>query len=133
VLSERPERFDCREITFTRKKDAKQYASKKAIDWLIEMKYMPSDGSATFPKVPKPSPMPSGSKPSPDVRSYASQVPELCHRLRINLPSYRIEKISAGGSIYRAHADFGNDPRESSIFDIPLSLLAVNVSVVARS
>jgi len=79
---------------------------------------MLSDGSVTFPKVPKPSPISNRNTPSilpsgvtvSGVRSFASQVPELCHRLGINVPHYKIEKISEGESLYRAHADFGNDP-----------------------
>ncbi|KUJ21039.1 uncharacterized protein LY89DRAFT_715327 [Mollisia scopiformis] len=35
-------------VSFSNKKIAKQYASKKAVDWLIANKYMPGDGNVTF-------------------------------------------------------------------------------------
>lgn len=38
-------------IPFSNKKSAKKYASKLAIDWLIDRNYMPADGGVRFPKV----------------------------------------------------------------------------------
>jgi hypothetical protein len=44
---------------FGRKKDAKQYAAKSCIQWLMKSKYMPSDGiHVDFPRGSKPTPTP---------------------------------------------------------------------------
>ena len=44
---------------FGRKKDAKQYAAKSCIQWLMKGEYMPSDGvNVEFPRGTKPTPTP---------------------------------------------------------------------------
>jgi hypothetical protein len=67
--------------SFGRKKDAKQYAAKCCIEWLMEGGHMPSDGvSVEFPKPPKtsrhasstPVPSPAAKKP----RAAATDNPE---------------------------------------------------------
>ncbi|KAH6627857.1 hypothetical protein F5144DRAFT_494892 [Chaetomium tenue] len=61
--------------SFGRKKDAKQYAAKCCVEWLMKGGYMPSDGkSVEFPKPPKtsrhasstPTPTPAAKKPRGD-------------------------------------------------------------------
>ena len=110
-------------MSFSKKKNAKQYASKKAIDWLIKNDFMPADGSVKFPKA-HPLPVvktieqvqlanlsPAGiSKAAPSV-SYASQVPELCIRLGFGMPTYKITKHSENLSLWNGYAHFGSDPR----------------------
>jgi len=116
-------------MSFSKKKDAKKYASKKAVDWLIDRNYMPADGTVRFPKVqqlpqlppkPKVSVQPNNSVPSPSTstlsdsgktKSWASQVPELCTRLGFDIPTYEITKTSETQSFYNGHAHFGGDPR----------------------
>jgi hypothetical protein len=111
-------------ISFSSKKVAKQYAAKKAIDWLIENKYMPSDGSVKFPKpVPPPQPKKVKSQSSdyspagqgitaPGTGpSFASQVPDLCYRLGFSIPKYCITQPIPNTPLWDAYADFGGDPR----------------------
>lgn len=117
LIPEDPQQFGGGQdaITFAAKKPAKQFAAKKAIDWLIANNYMPADGSVRFPK-PKPSSRCNLNSPlSPGVISYAAQVPLLCHRLGFCVPRYIIEPISPASPLYNAHADFGNDPRIDGI------------------
>lgn len=106
-------------ISFTKKKDAKQYASKKAIDWLIENKYMPADGSVKFPKPVLP---PSAKVIGPQVASqsspkqakgktFASQVPELCLKLGFNVPKYEITRVTENAPLFKGYAHFQGDPR----------------------
>jgi hypothetical protein len=110
-------------ISFSKKKDAKKYASKSAVDWLIARNYMPADGTVKFPKVqqlPQLPPKPNTSVPSPSIstssdsgktKSWASQVPELCKRLGFDIPTYEITKSSETESFYNGYAHFGGDPR----------------------
>ncbi|KHJ31488.1 putative adenosine rna-specific isoform adar-a variant [Erysiphe necator] len=83
--------------TFSAKKPAKQYAAKKAIDWLIKFNFMAADGSAHFSSLSK--------------ESIASKVPDLCRRLGLNTPRYVIEPIVPSSPMYSGYADFGGDPR----------------------
>ena len=110
-------------ISFSKKKNAKNYASKKAIDWLITHNYMPADGTVKFPKVqqlPQLPPKPNTSVPSPSTatlsdsektKSWASQVPELCTRLGFDVPTYELTKASETDPFYSGYAHFGGDPR----------------------
>lgn len=117
-------------FSFSNKKNAKKYASKKAIDWLITHNYMPADGTVKFPKVqqlpqlpPKPntsvpplavsvpSPAASISSDAAKTKSWASQVPELCTRLGYDIPTYEITKTSETEAFYSGYAHFGGDPR----------------------
>ena len=121
-------------VSFTKKKDAKQFASKKAIDWLIYSGFMPPDGSVKWPKV---TPLPgakiigpkipsaissggtasttataSGTSPPKATTSFASQIPDLCIRLGFKMPTYKIEKMSPEqSSFYKGYAHFPTDPR----------------------
>lgn len=122
-------------VTFANKKAAKQYASKKAVEWLIENKHMPADGPVRFPKpvIPPPqgkgrgvpqaqpqslpqritSPTPIVSAPStpPFVvtapsTSYAQQIPALCQRLGFNVPTYKLSQGIPNFPFWDAHAEF---------------------------
>ena len=99
-------------VSFTRKKDAKQYASKLAIDFLTSKNLIPSDGSVRFSKpkaTPSSSPLPS---PTGDSKpSFASQVPGLCERLGFSPPTYVVESAAPGSPLYNGYAHFSGDPR----------------------
>ena len=106
-------------LSFSNKKAAKQYAAKQAIDWLIENKHMPDNGAVKFPKSV---PLPQVKKVrTPDVIvppstpknsvSWASQVPDLCHRLGFHIPTYRLDRPIPSAPLWDAYADFGGDPR----------------------
>ncbi|POS85286.1 hypothetical protein EPUL_003686 [Erysiphe pulchra] len=95
--------------TFSAKKPAKQYAAKKAIDWLIKYNFMAADGTTHFSRLSNPQGHSSFSK-----ESIASQVPDLCRRLGLNPPRYVIEPIVPSSPMYSGYADFGNDPRIKS-------------------
>lgn len=114
VIRETTLHFGAGSVNFGNKKTAKQYASKKAIDWLIANKFMPAGGSVKFPKAskagpaqPKASASPSGEKP----KSFASQIPDLCTRLGFDVPIYEITKAQEGVSLYDGYAHFSGDPR----------------------
>ncbi|KAL3425981.1 hypothetical protein PVAG01_02772 [Phlyctema vagabunda] len=96
-------------ISFTTKKDAKKWAAKKAVDWLIGNGFMPKDGGVRFPtgKNKQPSTPTSSIAPPP---SAAAQVPDLCHKLGIILPSYKLEKAGNSENIYDGHAIFEGVP-----------------------
>jgi hypothetical protein len=135
VVSLAPARFTCtaliqessqhfgKTISFSNKKDAKRYASKKAVDWLIENDLMPADGSVKFPKaLPPPvlkalgpiqpaTPSLAGIPKATAPTSFAGQVPELCMRLGFNPPSYEIKKDSENVAFWSGYAHFGGDPR----------------------
>jgi hypothetical protein len=119
-------------VSFVVKKNAKRYAAKKAIDWLIENKYMPTDGNINFPKPAPVQQVPRARTPnehitlgsnlaatSPTDRaspplvgpSYASMVPELCYRLGFNPPSYVCTQQTPGLPMYDVHANFGPHPQ----------------------
>ncbi|CAD6442984.1 595de35d-e164-4649-8e05-f4ded1339401 [Sclerotinia trifoliorum] len=137
-----PQRFTCSVIikqnsepissltSFARKKDAKQFISKLAIDWLISQNLMPSTGAVKFPKAPVApqtplaktyraplSPLDSTSATiSPRERStsptsYPGLIPDLCRALGFNVPTYRIVPMVEGSPVYHGFADFGSDPR----------------------
>lgn len=118
-IPETEQKFGDPAVLFTKKKDAKQHASKRAIDWLIENKYMPADGSVKFPKpILSPSAsvigpqLASQSSPRPPKgTSFASQVPELCTKLGFNVPKYEITKVSENAPLYKGFAHFHGDPR----------------------
>lgn len=120
VISESSQHFGGT-ISFSKKKDAKRHASKQAVDWLIENKFMPTDGSVKFAKLPPPpvtktigpiQPATSSPNASPKPAiSYAGQVPELCVRLGFNMPTYRITKHKETSAFWDGYAYFGGDPR----------------------
>jgi hypothetical protein len=95
-------------VSFSNKKAARQYASKKAVEWLIANEKMPADGSVRFPKVVQ-SPPPNA--PKPTGNTYASQVPSLCFKLGFNPPAYKFVENVPGTALYDAWADFGHDVR----------------------
>jgi hypothetical protein len=101
---------------FSRKKDAKQWAAKCCIDWLMTNSYMPTDGvNVEFPKPPKPAPVPTPKKrkiaTSPTNNTEdgdtnttiknegdeptAKKVEALCRLMGFNIPQYRISPSSA--------------------------------------
>ncbi|KAF4627848.1 hypothetical protein G7Y89_g10307 [Cudoniella acicularis] len=108
-ISETPDEFGDN-VSFSNKKLAKHFASKKAIDYLIENNYMPSDGSVKFRKAPvEPVSAKGASFKSP---TFASQVPDLCAKLGFDVPTYEITRSSPNGtSMYDGYAHFGGDPR----------------------
>ncbi|KAJ8065585.1 hypothetical protein OCU04_006263 [Sclerotinia nivalis] len=137
-----PQRFTCSVIikqntepissltSFARKKDAKQFISKLAIEWLISQNLMPSTGAVKFPKAPiaphtplaktyraPVSPLDSTSATiSPRERStsptsYPGLIPDLCRALGFNVPTYKIVPMAEGSLVYHGFADFGFDPR----------------------
>jgi hypothetical protein len=119
VVAESPQAFGD-EVSFTRKKDAKQYACKKAIDWLIKNNFMPADG-VKFPK-PKPAnPVPAakprlgkgptGSPLTSTSTAFASQIPALCNLLGFTPPTYVITRVSENAPLYSGYAHFNGDPR----------------------
>ena len=107
TINETSHFFGGNTVTFLKKKDAKQHAAKKTIDWLIENGYMPADGSVKFPK---PAPLVNPPKARGAV-TFAGQVPELCTRLGFSIPTYEIVKVSEEASFYSGYAHFNGDPR----------------------
>ncbi|KAH8595693.1 hypothetical protein B0O99DRAFT_686679 [Bisporella sp. PMI_857] len=104
-------------VSFTKKKDAKQFASKKAIDWLIYSGFMPPNGAVRWPK---PTPIPAAKVIGPKIpttaltqkaTTFAGQIPELCHSLGFKIPTYKIERISEEAPLYKGYAHFPGDPR----------------------
>jgi hypothetical protein len=144
VVGAAPSRFSCTSVlvessqpfgdtvSFTKKKDAKQYASKKAIDWLIENNFMPPNG-VKFPKSNAlsqtlPNPEVTSSKvtnttieikeittespvQTPKGASFASKIPELCTLLGFTVPKYEITRVSEQAPLYSGYAHFNGDPR----------------------
>jgi hypothetical protein len=140
VLGAAPSRFSCTTVlvessqpfgdtvSFTKKKDAKQYASKKAIDWLIENNFMPPNG-VKFPSQTFANPEVTSSKvtnttiveikeittespvQTPKGTSFASKIPELCTRLGFTVPKYEITRVSEQAPLYSGYAHFNGDPR----------------------
>ncbi|RAL58515.1 hypothetical protein DID88_004019 [Monilinia fructigena] len=43
--------------------------------------------------------------------SYPGLIPDLCHSLGFNIPTYKIVPMVEGIPIYQGYADFGSDPR----------------------
>jgi len=117
-------------VSFAIKKNAKRFAAKLAIQWLIENKFMPGDGTISFPK-PVPPQQVKKVKTSPQLttpqstsqdasrtttpsqmgQTYAAEVPTLCHKLGIGIPSYIITQKNPILPIYDVYADFDSDPR----------------------
>jgi hypothetical protein len=117
ILAESPGPFG-EAVSFTKKKDAKQYASKKAIDWLIDNNLMLPGGA----KPPKPKAInppvakvkegiPLHPATTPKSASVAGQIPELCIRLGLAIPRYEIKRVSESAPLYSGHAHFNGDPR----------------------
>lgn len=118
-------------VSFSNKKSAKQFAAKKAIDWLTENEYIHQNSSlahrpvstpqqtnvatppSTSPQTQQspmtPPPVPSPRSPSATI-PFAQQVPDLCQRLGLTVPAYRLDQASPGSAMYDAYADFGGDP-----------------------
>ncbi|KAL2074385.1 hypothetical protein VTL71DRAFT_8163 [Oculimacula yallundae] len=94
---------------FDVKKNAKKYACMRAIQWLIENKHMPDNGAVKFAKTPVLPPVRSPAR-APE-ETYASQVPELAHRLGFNPPSYVLTQAIPNTPLWSGYADFGADPR----------------------
>jgi len=109
-------------LSFAKKKDAKQFASKKAIDWLIASGFMPPDGSVRWPK---PTPLPPSKVIGPKIPSaaqstvakgkntFTAQIPPLAHKLGFSPPTYEITRASEEAPFYNGHAHWPNDPRIS--------------------
>lgn len=126
-------------VSFGNKKTAKQYAAKKAVDWLTTNEYIPKDGAARHKSVPVPLPKkvkipppkpkvkaqqtpaaaitncpgsPSSPLPNtpPGQTTFAGRIPELCHKLGINIPTYKFHQATPGSPLCDAYADFGDDP-----------------------
>ncbi|KAF7948748.1 hypothetical protein EAE96_007940 [Botrytis aclada] len=97
--------------SFSKKKEAKRFISKLAIDWLISQNLMPATGALKFPKTPTAPPIPDARERSTSPTPYPSLVPGLCIALGFNTPAYRIKPVSEGTAFYEIYADFGSDPR----------------------
>ncbi|KAF7902110.1 uncharacterized protein EAF01_007408 [Botrytis porri] len=97
--------------SFSNKKDAKQFISKVAIDWLISHNFMPSNGAVRFPKTPIASPILDARERSTSPTPYPSLVPGLCIALGFNPPAYKLTRMSEGAAFWEIYADFGSDPR----------------------
>jgi hypothetical protein len=124
---------------FTRKKDAKQYAAKCCIEYLMGHGFMPTDGvNVEFPK-PKPLPAPTPAKakkknpipvPNPNPAPTPSdgnggkedsepatttRVGSLCRLMGLAVPTYRItpsaevSSTSGKNEYWDGYADFGAD------------------------
>jgi hypothetical protein len=109
---------DLKAITFSNKKNAKKFAAKKAVDWLIANERMPNNGDVKFPKVPTLPPVaktksraPLSSQDSEDNQdNVAAQVPQLCYQLGFNVPRYNLTQAAPNSPLYDIYADFGDDP-----------------------
>ncbi|KAM0318859.1 hypothetical protein ACHAO8_001337 [Botrytis cinerea] len=97
--------------SFSNKKDAKQFISKLAIDWLISQNLMPPTGAVRFPNAASPSPNPNVRERSTSPTPYPSLVPGLCIALGFNPPAYRLTLMAEGTAFYEIYADFGSDAR----------------------
>jgi hypothetical protein len=74
TLRETPIRFNATAaVTFSNKKHAKHYASKRAVDWLIGNGFMPKDGSVKFPKVATSQPIKRAKIPPPQPKQKVKQ------------------------------------------------------------
>ncbi|KAI1752373.1 hypothetical protein F4782DRAFT_501607 [Xylaria castorea] len=126
---------DASQCTFAKKKDAKKYAAKCAVDWLRAKGFMPQSGGVKFPRstivfpqqkqqqqqappknpsspshTTKPSSPPAAIPASPfddSQPSAAHQANELCTGLGISPPTYRVELTDEKGLFYSGYADFG--------------------------
>ncbi|KAI1502744.1 hypothetical protein F5X99DRAFT_417730 [Biscogniauxia marginata] len=146
TIDEHPEPFpgaagglfeDGTQPSFFRKKDAKKYAAKCAVEWLRANGYMPQAGGVKFPKpqqpAPKPLSLPKNAKPaslpqasnppktpnnapktpapvSPfdDTQpSAAFEVARLCKDLGWQPPQYRIEPDPSAGGFFSGYPDLG--------------------------
>ncbi|TPX12044.1 uncharacterized protein E0L32_007159 [Thyridium curvatum] len=116
--------------SFQRKKDAKQYAAKIAVTWLMEQGRMPTNAvDACFPKIKpaaaaKPAPAPVKARPAPSPspstssssqtrgeNSAAARVAQLCHQLNVPLPRYVVIAHDRVPGWFSGYADFGGDMR----------------------
>ena len=115
-------------MIFMKKKDAKQYAAKLAIEWLIANEHMPADGRVSFSKsraqpaakIPK---LDADSSPGTALSasptrggngaSVGQQVAELATRLGFCPPTYVITPHQEFSSVYSGYAHFDGDPRVS--------------------
>ncbi|KAI0552042.1 hypothetical protein F4679DRAFT_118027 [Xylaria curta] len=127
---------DASQQTFAKKRDAKRFAAKCAVDWLRANGFMPQSGGVKFPKStgvfsqqtqqqqqqaqPKPpsSPFPTTKPISPPAAiptspfdasqpSALHQASELCTILGISPPMYKIEPTDEKGLFFSGYADFG--------------------------
>lgn len=114
-------------VSFIKKSNAKRYAAQQAVEWLIENKLMPNDGTVNFPKPPPLQLHQSNSddsdpstaavyistSPPPTGPSWRAMVPTLCHKLGINIPSYSVTQKIIGQPLWDVCAEFGNGSRIS--------------------
>jgi hypothetical protein len=74
TLRETPLKFNATAaVTFSNKKHAKHYASKRVVDWLIGNGFMPKDGSVKFPKAQPPQAVKRAKIPPPQPKSKLKQ------------------------------------------------------------
>jgi hypothetical protein len=117
-IGEHPEPFGNQGVTFARKKDAKQYSAKLAIEWLIANHHMPSDGSVSFPKS-RPQQPPAAPEADPgavlisvdDGPSYGQRVAEMCGKLAMSPPVYMITQHEEFKAMYSGYATFESNPQ----------------------
>lgn len=121
-IAESSLKFGGEVLSFSNKKDAKAYAAKKAIDWLIANNYMPSNGPIRFPKPPppvqstqfpqrKPVPPSDQSTLAQGSIKYAALIPPLCGKLGFGPPQYEITQAKDDGiPFYNGYAIFPGNP-----------------------
>ncbi|KAI0200427.1 hypothetical protein F4808DRAFT_159633 [Astrocystis sublimbata] len=121
------------EQTFAKKKDAKRYACKTAVEWLRASGFMPQDGGVKWPKgITAPalqstqqqqqqlaqSPLATNTTPShpsaiqsprsdTSQPSAVQQASELCQKMGIPSPTYILEPADFQGHFFNGYADFG--------------------------
>jgi hypothetical protein len=134
-IAETTEEFPGEQLSFSNKKDAKKYACKCAIEWLISNGFLsPGAGiiiqqtkAIATPKVTviggprRPqssiaSPSPgltdntNSSTPPPNI-SNAARVADMCKTLGFSPPTYEIKPHPDALAMYSGYAHFGGDPR----------------------
>jgi hypothetical protein len=132
TIAESSEVFGSTTVSFGKKKDAKRYACKCAIEWLIEHNFMPAQGGVRLAKVETlgpPTPKVSilgaprksdairasldgvPSMPAPGTPSYAHRVASLSTELGFSPPTYVAKQNPEAAAIWSIFAHFPGDPR----------------------
>ncbi|KAH8158567.1 hypothetical protein CIB48_g9684 [Xylaria polymorpha] len=110
---------DASQQTFAKKRDAKKYAARCAVEWLRVKGFMPQNqqqqqqqiqpkapNSPSHTKLAPPAPIPA-SPFDASQPSAAHQVSELCTSLGISSPTYKVEPTNDAG-FFGGYADFGS-------------------------
>lgn len=121
TIAETSQVFGSTTFTFANKKDAKKYACKEAVEWLVANNYALSFDQTNAKKPATPQ---NGTEPKTSILgvrkqdlhvdrkpTFARQVADLSTYIGLNQPSYVVEAVSLGSSIYSGYAHFNDDPR----------------------